>query len=130
MKNIIKILGKIILVILLIQALYIPKVQATNYWENVIDGADSFVETGKQSTTTTDKEKIQDAIDFIYNTLLLIGIAASVIIGVILGMKYMTQSSEEQAKVKETLVAYAIGCIVTFGAFGIWKVVILLLKQV
>ena len=42
----------------------------------------------------------------------------------------MTQSVEEQAKVKETLIIYAVGCIVTFGAFGIWKMVIEIMKQV
>lgn len=131
MKSIIKILGKIILVILIIQMLYIPNnVHATDHWESVIEKGDEFLELGKDSTTKSDKAEVQTAVDFAYNALLVIGIAASVIIGVILGIKYMTQSVEEQAKIKETLIAYVVGCIVTFGAFGIWKIVIEILKQI
>lgn len=130
MKNIIKIIGKIILVILIIQVLCIPKVQATNYFDNIITEGDDFVDLGKNSSDATDKGKVQTAVDFIYNTLFIIGTAAAVIIGLILGIQYMTQSVEEQAKVKETLIIYAVGCIVTFGAFGIWKAVIVLLNQI
>lgn len=131
MKDIVKILGKIILLILIIQMLYIPNnVHAADHWGSVIESGDEFLELGKNSTTKSDKEEVQTAVDFIYNALLVIGIAASVLIGVILGIKYMTQSVEEQAKIKETLIAYVIGCIVTFGAFGIWKIVIEILKQV
>ena len=130
MKDIVKILAKIILVILIIQMLYIPSnVHATNHWGSVIESGDEFLELGKESTTKSDKEEVQTAVDFIYNALLVIGIAASVLIGVILGIKYMTESVEEQAKIKETLIAYAVGCIVTFGAFGIWKMVIEIMKQ-
>ncbi len=130
MKDIVKILVKIILAILIIQMLYIPNsVHATDHWGSVIESGDEFLELGKNSTTKSDKAEVQTAVDFIYNALLVIGIAASVLIGVILGIKYMTQSVEEQAKIKETLVAYAVGCIVTFGAFGIWKMVIEIMKQ-
>ena len=59
----------------------------------------------------------------IYNILLYIGIAASVIVGAILGIKIMIASADEKAKVKEALVPYIIGCFVIFGAFGIWKLV-------
>lgn len=129
MKNMVKIISRIMLVILILQTLYIPKVQATNYFGNIISSGDNFVDLGKNSSEGIDKGKVQTAVDFIYNTLFIIGTAAAVIIGVILGIKYMTQSVEEQAKVKETLIIYAVGCIVTFGAFGIWKAVILLLQQ-
>ena len=104
--------------------------QDGSYFGNIISNGDDFLELGKNSTITNDKGKIQNAIDYIYNTLLIIGIIASVRIGVILGIKYMTESSAEQAKVKETLIVYAVGCIVTFSAFGIWKIVITVLKQV
>ncbi len=131
MKDIVKILGRIVLVILIIQMLYIPNnVYATDHWGSVVESGDEFLELGKNSTTKSDKQEIQVAVDFAYNALLIIGIVASVLIGVILGIKYMTQSVEEQAKIKETLIIYAVGCIVTFGAFGIWKMVIEIMKQV
>lgn len=132
MKNTINIIGKIILVILIIQTLYIPKVQATaNHWGNIITGADDFLELGQPSNESADgdKVKIQNAVSFIYNVFFAAGVVVAVITGLILGVMYMTQSIEEQAKVKETLIIYAVGCIVTFGAFGIWKIVITILQQ-
>lgn len=35
-------------------------------------------------------------------------------------MTFILSSAEGKAKVSETLVAYIAGCIVVFGAFGIW----------
>ena len=36
---------------------------------------------------------------------------------------------EEKVKVKETLIPYVAGCIIIFGAFTIWKVVVEVLKS-
>ena len=41
----------------------------------------------------------------------------------------MTDSAAEKAKTKEMLIPYIAGCIVVFGAFGIWKLVVNLLTQ-
>ena len=40
----------------------------------------------------------------------------------------MTGSVEEQAKVKQTLVPYVAGCVVLFGAFTIWKIVVTIIQ--
>lgn len=37
---------------------------------------------------------------------------------------------EEQAKIKETLIPYIVGCIVIFGAFGIWKLAVSIMTEV
>ena len=42
----------------------------------------------------------------------------------------MAGSVEQKAKVKDALVPYIVGCIVIFGAFGIWKLVLTLLESV
>ena len=41
----------------------------------------------------------------------------------------MAGSVEQKAKVKDSLVPYIVGCIVIFGAFGIWKLVIQILNN-
>ena len=46
------------------------------------------------------------------------------IVAMILGIKYMSATSEDKADIKQTLPAYIISCIVVFGAFTIWKVLI------
>lgn len=38
----------------------------------------------------------------------------------------MMGSAEEKAEVMKTLIPFVIGCAVLFGAFGIWKFVVLL----
>ena len=40
-----------------------------------------------------------------------------------LGIKFMLGSVEEKAKVKETLIPFTIGCIIIFGAYIIWRLV-------
>ena len=77
-----------------------------------------------------DYDKLQDASNTIYNILLSFGVVIAVIIGMVLGIKFMTGSIEEQAKVKESLTPYIAGCIVIFGAFTIWKIVLEVLKTV
>lgn len=143
----IKIIQKLILIIVILQILGINVVYAqqadyinsnpnvsikqTGFLEGIIQSADNWVEDGKNSGTTTIKmtelSKMQNAI---YNTLLAIGIAVSVIVGMVLGIKYMTSAAEEQAKVKETLIIYVIGCVIVFGAFGIWKIAVGLFSQI
>ena len=41
-----------------------------------------------------------------------------------MGIKFMIGSVEEKAEIKAALVPFVIGCIVVFGAFGIWKIVV------
>lgn len=73
-------------------------------------------------------DDLQKMSNTIYNILLLLGIVIAVIWGMVLGMKFMTGSIEEQAKVKESLIPYIAGCVVVFGAFTIWKIVLEVLK--
>lgn len=49
------------------------------------------------------------------------GIFVIVIIGVILGIKYMFSSLEEKANIKESIWPFAIGSIIILGALTIWK---------
>ena len=37
------------------------------------------------------------------------------------------KSVEEKANIKEVLVPYVVGCIVIFGAFAIWKLIVTIL---
>ena len=67
---------------------------------------------------------VKNTSDAIYSILLAIGGIVALCVGVFLGVKFMTSTVDEKAKVKESLIAYFIGCIVIFGAFGIWKIVI------
>lgn len=94
---------------------------------DVLVGADDFVASGIQKgNASVDKDKLQEASSSIYNILLICGVITAVLTAAILGIKFMLSSVEEKAEVKAALVPFVIGCIVVFGAFGIWKIVILI----
>lgn len=96
------------------------KVSATG---SIISGADKFIEDGFKESPI-DSDNLKSLSDTIYNILLVIGTVLAVIIAIILGIKFVTGSVEQKSKVKETLIPYVVGCIIIFGAFGIWKLVV------
>lgn len=103
-------------------------VNTTDSIDGLITDSDNFINKG-----TNDKindESIQDFSKTLYNILVTIATVVSVIIGGILGIKIMLASAEEKAQVKELLVPYIIGCVVVFGAFGIWKLVVNILQNI
>lgn len=94
--------------------------------DSTLQGADDFVSVG--TNTEIDKTELHSASNFIYNALLGIGMVAAVIVGMVLGIKYMTSASEEKASVKETLIGYLISCCIIFGAFTMWRIVVNILN--
>ena len=41
-----------------------------------------------------------------------------------MGIKFITQSVDDKAKIKESMVPCIVGIIVSFGAFTIWEVAV------
>ena len=127
MKNI-KLLHKILILIILISILFlniIPTQLYASSIESVIEGADKFIDDTKKSPAITiGTSSIRSVSNIVYNTLLGVGIIISLAIGSVLGIKFITDSAEDKAKVKEALIPYIIGNIIIFGAFGIWKVTV------
>lgn len=94
-----------------------------------IHGADSFISDGG-SGTGVKNDGLKGLSNKVYNILLVIGMIVAVIIGLILGIQFMTGSIETKSKVKESLIPYVAGCVVIFGAFGIWKLVVTILNTI
>lgn len=111
----------ILIIVINIMFFNINVVQASGI-SDIISGGDSFLEAGRNETTTIDETKLQSTSTMIYNILLILGICIAVIISGILGIKFMIGSVEEKAQVKDALIPFVIGCAVVFGAFGIWKI--------
>lgn len=98
--------------------------------DGFIGDAKKFVNDGKeQGETAIDQTGMKSISSVIYNTLFAIGMIVAVAVGIFLGIKIMIASTEEQAKYKELLVPYFVGCIIIFGAFGIWKLVVNMLQN-
>ena len=122
--NIVSYAIKILVIISIVQFIFTPKSEAAISLGNIFETGDQFLEDGKNQDINIDTKDVQDEVSSIYNILLILGTALIVIIGAILGITFMVSSVEEQAKIKELLVPYVIGCVVIFGAFGIWKLVV------
>ena len=119
-----KIFFILIIFILMICSTHI--VQATTI-SNIIQGADGFITNGSSSDMIAG-DKIKNLSDIIYNVLLILGTVIAVIVGSVLGIQFITGSVEQKAKVKDSLIPFVIGSVVIFGAFGIWKLVITILR--
>ena len=93
--------------------------------DSTISQGDSFISTGKdqKDIATINGNKFSSVVKTVYNILLIIGVSVSVIIIGIMGIKIITGSVEDKAEIKEQMVPYLIGCGVMFGAFAIWKIV-------
>lgn len=121
----------IILLIILLSITFFssyPNVQATSI-SNMISGAQEFIDTGKgDAKNAIDMEQLSNVSDIIYNVLLIIGTCVAVIIAAVLGIQFITGSVEQKVKVKESLIPFIVGCAVLFGAFGIWRLVIILIR--
>ena len=119
-----KVLFFLLIIILLICSTNIVQAKSIT---DIIKGADDFIETGKSKDVIA-TDKLKNASDLIYNTLLIVGIVVAVIAGTILGIQFITGSVEQKAKVKDSLIPFIVGCVIIFGAFGIWKLVITILR--
>lgn len=95
-------------------------------WKNIIGAGDNFISMGSQ--TDAPIEDIRPISNSIYNTLLILGVTIAVIVGAVLGIKFITGSIEQKSKIKESLIPYFVGCFVIFGAFAIWKIAIVIFR--
>lgn len=97
----------------------------------VIKEGDSFIQKGQAGANgLITQEKLKELSDTIYNILLVVGIIAAVLIGVLLGIKFITVGVEGKAEVQKALIIYVMGCVVVFGAFTIWKIVVTVLQGI
>ena len=127
----IKIMKKSVIILLVLFVMFFALGQTVyaNSIGGAIQGADNFVSNGSEGSKIS-SDNLKDLSDQIYNVLLILGIAIAVIVGLVLGIQFMTGSIETKSKVKESLIPYITGCIIIFGAFGIWKLAVLILRNI
>lgn len=120
-----KIMIIVVLIVSMINICIMPSFAADTSLdiEEAITGADKFIEKGKEKV---DDAEIQKASNSLVNLFIVAGTVIAVVYIGILGMKFMMGSVEEKAQIKETLIPFIVGCVVVFGAFTIWKIVILI----
>ena len=127
-----KMLFKVCLITLLILcnlSVYSTTCMADGSLDDVMNNGNSFLNAGSESSIMIDQNDLKSLSNFISGVLLAIAIGVTVITGAIMGLNFITQSIEEKAKVKESMVPWVIGIIVSFGAFTIWEVAVNLFQS-
>ncbi len=127
-----KMLFKICLITLLVLcslSLYSTTCMADSSLDDIMNNGNSFLNAGSESSTMIDQNDLKSLSNFISGVLLTIAIGVTVITGAIMGLNFITQSIEEKAKVKESMVPWIIGIIVSLGAFTIWEVAVNLFQS-
>ena len=97
--------------------------------DSAMSNADDFVNNGDVASVY-DTNDLQRFSSSIYNILLTVGIVVAVIVGAVIGIKLMSSGIETKVEAKKLLIPYVAGCIVVFGGFAIWKIVVTILQRV
>lgn len=98
-----------------------------SFASDISSDADSFLSAA--SGETPDRSGMDTAISDIAGILTGIAVIAAVVVAAVLGIQFMIGSTEQQAKIKESILPYICGCVVAFGALGIWQLVIAALNE-
>ena len=125
LSTIIKIFVFIIMILILMQSNTLAYTEEAKLASGLIDPNDFAPEPIENAFEQANV--VVDMGSMVISVIRVIGIIVTVVALMIIGIKFMTASASEKAKVKETLVPYIAGCIVAFGAFAIWKLVVELL---
>lgn len=127
MKKYKKLLINIMVIFIILFNLFIPNAYAGPL-QDIMNRAEGFVNNGENGGNVINNDALKEGSNTLYNILLVIGIAVAFIWGIVLGIQFITGSLGEKADVKKNLIVYLIGCIIIFGAFGIWRLLLQLLQ--
>ena len=127
MKKYKKLLINIMVIFIILFNLFIPNAYAGPL-QDIMNRAEGFVNNGENGGNVINDDALKEGSNTLYNVLLVIGIAVAFIWGIVLGIQFVTGSLGEKAYVKKNLIVYVIGCLIIFGAFGIWRLLLQLLQ--
>ena len=102
--------------------------------DDMIKDAQKFenqkIETRVDIDTGINQDKLQNFSSSLYSVLLIAATAVTVLVGMIIGIKYMTGSVEEKAEYKKMLLPFIAGCVAIYGSLGIWKLLVNILSGI
>lgn len=127
MKKYKKLLINIMVIFIILFNLFIPNAYAGPL-QDIMNRAEGFVNNGENGGNVINNDALKEGSNTLYNVLLVIGIAVAFIWGIVLGIQFITGRLGEKADVKKNLIVYLVGCVIIFGAFGIWKLLLQLLE--
>lgn len=126
-----KIIKNILIILLIVSVLFLitTPVFATQTGDGIKTQADNWLNKGAANNPIS-AEKIGSILRPVANILLAIGSVIIVIMGVVMGIKYITASPDKQGQLKGQLVGLFVSAVVLYGAYGIWSVVYTVLKGI
>ena len=128
MKKYKKLLINIMVIFIILFNLFIPNAYAGPL-QDIMNRAEGFVNNGENGGNVINNDALKEGSNTLYNVLLVIGIAVAFIWGIVLGIQFVTGSLGEKADVKKNLIVYLVGCVIIFGAFGIWRLLLQFLRK-
>lgn len=124
LKQLLKMIFIIMIIFLVFSFMTYSKVYAASTLDDVLSKGDDFLNAADDNTNTIDEGDLQNLSGFVSGVLLSIAIGVTIISGVVLGIKFVTQSIEDKAKIKESMIPWVIGILISFGAFTIWEIAV------
>lgn len=115
---------KSIILVLLVLLIYILMPNTTFALDEIFESGKNFINAGGEEAGKINTGPMKDTSNYIYNILFTIAVVIAVAIGMIIGIQFMMGNSDEQAKIKETLIPYVVGVFVVFASFTIWKIAV------
>jgi len=115
MKKGTKIIFSTIMIVMMVILTVAPVFAATT------GAVDPKTLTGSSNANTTTMQNIGNQIITVVSVA---GSIVSVVVLIVLGIKYMMGSASEKAEYKKTMIPYLVGAILIFGASAITKVVV------
>lgn len=103
-------------------------VEAAGSLDEVIQSGDSFINAGDDNSMIQESD-LAELSKFISGVLLTIAVGVTILTGVVMGIKFVTQSIEDKAKIKESMLPWIIGIFISFGAFTIWEIAVNLFQN-
>lgn len=91
---------------------------------DILQTGKEFLELGKNQQSKTNLVRAKSGFNDLAGMLWGAGVFIVIIIGSVLGIRYMFASVEEKASIKQTFMPYIIGSIIILGALGIWKLAV------
>lgn len=133
MKKQIKIITILIISIIILSIIpNIAMATETHTAGEIIEGGKDFIQVGidNKGNEKITSDSLKNLSNTIYNILLVVGIVVAIIVGLIMGIKFILGGIEEKAEIKTMVIPYIIGCIIVFGAFAIWQIVVNILQSI
>lgn len=99
-------------------------VEAAFSWKDVISGGNNFISKGKENggETKFSDSDIENFVVPLAKVLAAVGTITVVVALIILGIKYMTATPEQAAKIKQQLIGVLVAAVIIFCSTIIWNI--------